>query len=76
MDLGAAPKLLKLLDEGTSFAKDKAAGAIWSLAVNADNKVKLMDLGAARTLLKLRDEGTLHAQEYATDALRSFGHIA
>jgi hypothetical protein len=37
MKLGAAPKLLELLDEGTPGAKQQAAGAVWNLAVNEVN---------------------------------------
>jgi hypothetical protein len=47
MQLGAAPNLLKLLDEGMSGAKKQASGAIQNLAVNKNNKATLMKLGAA-----------------------------
>jgi hypothetical protein len=68
MQLGAAPKLLKLLDEGTPGAKDKAVGVVWNLAVNEDNQVTLMKLGAALKLLKLLDEGTPFAKVHAAGA--------
>ena len=37
MELGAAEKLVKLLEEGTPAAKECAAGAIKNLAINSDN---------------------------------------
>ena len=42
MKLRAEEKLGKLLDEGTPFAKEYAAGASGNLAVNTDNKVMLI----------------------------------
>ena len=44
MKLGAGPKLLKLLDEGTPTAKEQATNAISNLAGNEDNNVTLMKL--------------------------------
>jgi vacuolar protein 8 len=61
--------LLKLLDEGTPDAKEHAAGAVWDLANNEDNKVTLMELGSAPKLLKLLDEGTPGAKEQAAGAV-------
>ena len=73
MGLGAGPKLLKLLDEGTPGAKEQAAAAIDNLSFNADNKVKLMGLGAESKLRKLLDEGTPNAQKNAAGALKRLG---
>jgi hypothetical protein len=68
LKLGAGPKLLKLLDEGTPGAQEQAAVAIRKLAANEDNQVTLMKLEAAPKLLKLLDEGTPGAKEQAAGA--------
>ena len=71
MQLGAGPKLLKLLDDGTSVAMENAAEAIENLAFKDDNQLTLMQLGAGPKLLTLLDDGTSVAKEKAAVAIRS-----
>jgi hypothetical protein len=68
MKLGAGPKLLKPLDDGTPDAKEDAARTIRYLAANVDNQVSLRKLGAGPKLLKLLDDGTSDANEDAAGA--------
>ena len=73
MRLGAGPKLLKLLDEGTPDAKEQAAGAIEYLSYDPTNKAKLTGLGAENKLRKLMLDGTPNAKSYAAHSLKLLG---
>ena len=42
--------------------KGHAAGVLWNVAANEDNKVTLVKLRAGRKLLKLLDDGTPDAK--------------
>ena len=54
LEMGAGPKLVKLMDEGTPDAKTYAAGALWNLAANhADNKAAIAEAGGIPPLVAL-----------------------
>ena len=63
-----ARNLWKLLGTGKHGTNDNAAGAVWSLPVNDDNRVTLMQLGAAPKLLKLLREDTPYAKYHVVGA--------
>merc|ERR1712139_473734 len=75
MNLGAGPKLVALLGEGTPGAKEYAAVAIWQLAFNnGDNKVKLKEVGAKGKLQQMIERPqSANAKKHAQGALTNLG---
>ena len=47
---GGIPSLVQLLRSGSSEAKSNAAAALWNLAVNAENQLKMGQSGAVPLL--------------------------
>ncbi|KAH8082083.1 serine/threonine kinase [Aureococcus anophagefferens] len=64
--------LVDLLRTGTDGAKEWAAGALWNLALNADNRVAIAKAGAVDPLVDLLRTGTDGAKERAAGALWSW----
>ena len=63
------PQLVAVLHAGTAEAKESAAGALWSLAVKADNQVAIVQAGALLPLIELLSSGSPLAQQRAASAL-------
>ena len=63
---------MALLREGSAVGKEDAAGALWSLAVNADNQVAIAkEEGALAALVALLREGSAVGKEKAAGAVKS-----
>ncbi|KAJ1380989.1 armadillo-type protein, partial [Ochromonadaceae sp. CCMP2298] len=73
---GAIPLLIRLLRDGTAKGKCKAAGALWNLAVNADNKVTIAAAGAIPLLIRLLRDGTVKGKTNAASALCNLAYNA
>jgi len=64
--------LVALLREESAVGKEDAAGALWSLAVNADNQVAIAkEEGALAALVALLREGSAVGKEKAAGAQSS-----
>jgi len=71
-DLLGVPKLVARLQSGGDDAKAEAAGALWNLALNADNKVAIAKVeGALAALVALLREGSAVGKKHAAAALQS-----
>eukprot|EP00633_Aureoumbra_lagunensis_P005416 CAMPEP_0197306436 /NCGR_PEP_ID=MMETSP0891-20130614/3315_1 /TAXON_ID=44058 ORGANISM="Aureoumbra lagunensis, Strain CCMP1510" /NCGR_SAMPLE_ID=MMETSP0891 /ASSEMBLY_ACC=CAM_ASM_000534 /LENGTH=133 /DNA_ID=CAMNT_0042788675 /DNA_START=270 /DNA_END=668 /DNA_ORIENTATION=+ len=69
-EAGAIPALVNLLTSGTAAAKEKAAAALWNLAINDENKVFIAEAGAIPALVNnLLTSGTAIANKNAAGAL-------
>ena len=63
---------MALLRDGSAVGKEKAAGALWNLAVNADNKVAIAkEEGALAALVALLREGSAVGKDNAAGAVKS-----
>ena len=71
-EAGVIPLLVTLLSDGTSEAKEKAAGALWSLASNTEIQKQIAEAGAIPLLVTLLSvENTPKVKEKAAGTLRS-----
>jgi len=70
---GIAP-LVALTRSGSAGAQEKAAGALWILARDADNKVAIAQAGGIAPLVALTRSGSAGAQENAAAALMVLAH--
>ena len=68
---GGIPPLIALLQNGTSEDKTHAAGALLSLANNADNEVEIAKQGGIPPLIALLQNGTSEGKTQAAGALRN-----
>ena len=66
---GSISTLIALVKSGTEAGKEKAAGALESLAVNADNKIAIATKGGLEPLIALVKSGTEAGKENAAGAL-------
>jgi len=71
------PTLVAQLQSGSADAKAEAAAALWSLSVNADNKVAIAkEKGALAALVALVREGSAVGKENAAGALANLADNA
>ena len=68
---GGIPPLVALVRDGDAGGKEQAAGALRSLAVNADNQVAIARAGGIEPLVALARSGTDGQKEHAAAALRN-----
>jgi hypothetical protein len=71
VSMGSISTLIKFVTSGTDAGKEHAAGALRSLAVNADNQIAIATKGGIEPLIALVTSGTDAGKEYAATALRS-----
>ena len=75
MELEAAQATLEAMNGHRDHAavQEKGCGALWNLAMNADNQLKLMELKAAQAVLEAMKRHRDHAavQEYGCAALQN-----
>lgn len=69
LDVGGIPPLVKLAEVGTDGGKEKAASALWHLALDPDNQVAIASNGGIKPLVNLLADGTENGQKFASDAL-------
>ena len=70
--LSEVPTLVAQLQSGSADAKAEAAAALWSLSVNADNKVAIAkEEGALAALVALEREGSAVGKKNAATAVKS-----
>ena len=68
----ASPRSYTILVlSGTPEGKAKAAGALWRLARNDDNRTKIAKWGGVPALIALLKEGNVLGRDRATAALES-----
>lgn len=68
-ETGAIVPLVKLAEVGSSAAKEKAAAALWHLALDPENRASIAANGGIKPLVTLLEIGTEVAQRHASDAL-------
>ena len=68
---GALAPLVALLGSGTPVAKQNAAGVLWNLAINADNKVAITEAGGIDALEVLTRSNSTKVQENAAKVLNN-----
>lgn len=68
---GVIPLLVKLLREGTEVGKEKAAGTLRNLAIEAENKKLIAAEGAIPLLVHLLRDGSADVQLASAGALRN-----
>ena len=68
-DNGGIPPLVKLCEFGTQEGKEKAAAALWHLAIDMENQAQIANNGGIKPLVSLLADGTEQAQRHASDAL-------
>ena len=73
---GAVPPLVALLRSGSEPGKERSAGALLILAVNAENQVKIAAAGAIDPLLALQRNGSAEAQAISAGALTELAKTA
>ena len=74
---GALAGLVAVLRDGSVMGKEKAAGALSYLAVNADNKVAIAKAeGALVGLVALLRDGSAAGKERAAGAVKQLAHHA
>ena len=64
-------RAVALARDGTDRQKQWAAGALWNLALNADNQVAIARAGGIEPLVALARDGTDGQKEQAATALRN-----
>ena len=72
---GGIPSLVQLLRSGSSEAKSNAAAALWNLAVNAENQLKMGQSGAVPLLADMLT-ATAGAQDGKAHAAGALGNLA
>ena len=68
-DSGGIPPLIKLCENGTPGGREKAAAAMWHLAIDNESQANIAANGGIKALVSLLAEGTITAQRHASDAL-------
>ena len=68
-DAGGIIPLVKLLETGTVSAKEKAAAALWHLALDPDNRGAIAINGGIKPLVSLLEQGTPSGRQHASAAL-------
>ena len=61
--------LLGAVGGGSPVGREKAAGALWHLALDQSNQVAIAKAGGIAPLVALLDDGTAQAHRHAADAL-------
>ena len=68
-EAGGIVPLVRLVESGNPEGKEKAAAAIWHLALDNNNQVALAACGAIKHLVSLLADGTTQAKRYSSQAL-------
>ena len=66
---GGIYPLVGLVTTGSLMGKERAAGALWHLSVDAYNRVMIAKAGGIAPLVQLLDDGTLQAHIHVAEAL-------
>lgn len=66
---GGIYPLVGLVTVGSLMGKERAAGALWHLSVDAVNRMIIAKAGGIAPLVQVLDDGTLQAQIYVAEAL-------
>ena len=66
---GGIYPLVGLVTNGSLMGKERAAGALWHLSVDAVNRMIIAKAGGIAPLVQLLDDGTLQAQIHVAEAL-------
>lgn len=66
---GGIQPLVKLADSGSEGGKEKAASALWHMALDPECQLDIASNGGIKPLVSLLAEGTARAQRHASDAL-------
>ena len=66
---GGIVPLVTLLTSGSLMGKERAAGALWHLSVDAGNRILIARAGGIVPLVQLLDDGTLEAHIHVAEAL-------
>ena len=68
-EMGAIVPLVALLSSGTTRAREKAAGALWHLALDRSIQMTIARVNGISPLVTILDDGTEEAHKHAADAL-------
>ena len=68
-DAGGVPPLVKLCEFGTPGGKEKAACAMWHLAIDPENQASIAANGGIKPLVTLLADGNDKARRHASDAM-------
>lgn len=75
-EAGGITPLVSLLSSGGMVAKEKAAAALWHLALNSDNQLLIAKANGVTPLVALLDDGSMEAVDYASKALARLAQIS
>jgi len=71
VNMGSISTLIKFVKSGTDVGKEYVAGALWNLAVNADNQIAIATKGGIEPLIALVKSGTDAGKQNAAGALKN-----